>query len=224
RLNSAKERLRTAQGQVPAAVETIVQPATPEDRARLEKELQQLQSEIAQEKSRSTNSSEADNTTKRVVQLEIDNTNLRRAVSEQRERVQVLTDGLFRATMDAKQKAAEQGGRLWVVDPAFKPIQPSGPGKTIFLMAGMLLFITLGLSLAVALAVIDDRLYRRVDLDQLGIPVLAVIPPATLHKGSAKAKARARAAASRKRKTTSTSEPKKRASTGASPAGPGGAS
>jgi uncharacterized protein involved in exopolysaccharide biosynthesis len=220
RLNSAKERLRTAQAAVPAAVETVVQPATPEDRARLEKELQQLQSEIAQEKSRSTNTTEADNTTKRVVQLEIDNTNLRRAVSEQRERVQVLTDGLFRATMDAKQKAAEQGGRLSVVDPAFKPIQPSGPGKTIFMMAGMLLFITLGLSLAVALAVIDDRLYRRVDLDQLGIPVLAVIPPATVHKG--KAKAKARAAAARKRKPTS--EPKKRASTGAPPAGPGGAS
>jgi hypothetical protein len=83
----------------------------------------------------------------------------------------------------------------------------------------MLLFITLGLSLAVALAVIDDRLYRRVDLDQLGIPVLAVIPPATLHKG--KAKAKARAAAARKRKP---SEPKKRASTGAPQAGTGGPS
>jgi hypothetical protein len=50
--------------------------------------------------------------------------------------------------------------------------------------------------------------------------VLAVIPPATLHKG----KARARAAAARKRKPTSTSEPKKRASTGAAPPGSGGAS
>jgi hypothetical protein len=34
----------------------------------------------------------------------------------------------------------------------------------------------------VALAVIDDRLYRRFDLDQLGIAVLAVIPPAKLLK------------------------------------------
>ena len=39
------------------------------------------------------------------------------------------------------------------------------------------LFLSLGLSLAVGLAVIDDRLYRRVDLDALGIAVLAVIPP-----------------------------------------------
>jgi hypothetical protein len=80
--------------------------------------------------------------------------------------------------MDANQKLAEQGGRLAVVDPAFKPARPTGPGKTIFLLAGMVLFLTLGLSLAVGLAVIDDRLYRRADLDQLGVAVLAVIPPA----------------------------------------------
>jgi len=86
---------------------------------------------------------------------------------------------VFRAQMDANQKLAEAGGRLSVVDPAFKPVRPSGPGKTIFMIAGMVLFLSLGLSLAVGLAVIDDRLYRRVDLDQLGIAVLAVIPPAS---------------------------------------------
>ena len=100
---------------------------------------------------------------------------------------------------------------------AFKPIQPSGPGKTIFMMAGMLLFVTLGLSLAVALALIDDRLYRRVDLDQLGIPVLAVIPPATARKAKPKAKAGAR-------KRTSTNEPAlKRPPTGGVRPGTGGA-
>ena len=219
RVTSARDRLRQAQAAVPPAAETVVQPATPEDRAKLEKELAQLQAEIADEKTRNGKSAEADNTTKRVVQLEIDNTNLRRAVSEQRERVQLLADGVFRATMDANQKLAEQGGRLSVVDPAFKPIQPSGPGKTIFMMAGMLLFVTLGLSLAVALALIDDRLYRRVDLDQLGIPVLAVIPPATARKAKPRAKAKAGA-----RKRTSTNEPAlKRPSTGGVRPGTGGA-
>ena len=80
--------------------------------------------------------------------------------------------------MDANEKLAEQGGRLAVIDPAFKPARPSGPGKTIFLAAGMILFLTLGLSLAIGLAVIDDRLYRRADLERLGVTVLAVIPPA----------------------------------------------
>ena len=220
RVSSARDRLRQAQAAVPPIAETIVQPATPEDRAKLEKELVQLQAEINEERTRNGKSTEADNTTKRVVQLEIDNTNLRRAVSEQRERVQLLADGVFRATMDANQKLAEQGGRLSVVDPAFKPIQPSGPGKTIFMMAGMLLFVTLGLSLAVALALIDDRLYRRFDLDQLGIPVLAVIPPATARKAKPRSRAKSKPTAKRK----STNEPAlKRPSTGAIRPGTGGA-
>jgi uncharacterized protein involved in exopolysaccharide biosynthesis len=179
RLTAAQQRLRQAQAAVPPEVETIVKPATAEDRAQLEKERAQLEKEIRDEESRSGRTVDTpDTTTKRVVQLESQNSELRRAVSEQRERVQSLADSVFRATIDANQKLAEQGGRLSIVDPAFKPVRPSGPGKTIFLMAGMILFVTLGLSLAVALAVIDDRLYRRFDLEQLGLAVLAVIPPA----------------------------------------------
>lgn len=183
RVTAANQRLRRAEAAVPPQVETIVQPATPEARAALEKERKQLEAQIADEKSKTGKTSEgADSTTKRVVELEIENTNLRRAVNEHRERVQFFADGVFRATMDANQKAAEQGGRLSVIDPAFKPVQPTGPGKTIFLMAGMILFVTLGMSFAVAMALIDDRLYRRVDLDQLGLTVLAVIPPATARR------------------------------------------
>lgn len=99
-------------------------------------------------------------------------------MGEQRERVQSLADSAFRAQMHAQETLAEQGGRLAIIDPAFKPARPTGPGKTIFLAAGMILFLTLGLSLAVGLAVIDDRLYRRADLERLGVNVLAVIPPA----------------------------------------------
>ena len=178
RVASAQQHLRQAQAAVPPDVEQVVRPATAEDRAKLEKERAQLQSEIRDELSRSGKSAENDNTEQRVVKLETDNTNLRRDVAEQRERVQSLADSAFRATIDANQKLAEQGGRLSIVDPAFKPVQPTGPGKTIFLMAGMVLFLTLGLSLAIGLAVIDDRLYRGADLDQLGITVLGVIPPA----------------------------------------------
>jgi hypothetical protein len=182
RLSAAQQRLRQSQAAVPPEVENVVvRPATAEDRAELEKERAQLEKEIRDEESKSGRPVETqDTTTKRVVQLESENSELRRAVNEQRERVQSLADSVFRATIDANQKLAEQGGRLSVVDPAFKPVRPSGPGKTVFLMAGMILFVTLGLSLAVSLAVIDDRLYRRVDLEQLGVAVLAVIPPAVL--------------------------------------------
>jgi capsular polysaccharide biosynthesis protein len=117
-------------------------------------------------------------------------------VTEGRERVEALADSVFRSEMDANQKLAETGGRLSVVDPAFKPVKPSGPGKTIILLAGLALFMVLGGGLAVGLAVIDDRLYRRSDLEELGVSVLAVIPSATARKAKPVAKKTKRKAAS----------------------------
>jgi len=181
RVTNAQTKLRNAQAAIPPHVETAVAPATPEDRAKLQKELEALEAQIANEQHRAGGGSgkapAADTTTNWVVKLETEHANLRRDVNEQRERVESLAASVFRAQIDASQKAAEHGGRLSIVDPAFKPVRPSGPGKTIFLLAGMALFLSLGLGLAVGLAVIDDRLYRRSDLDDLGIPVLAVIPP-----------------------------------------------
>jgi len=180
RVENATQALRQAEAAVPADVGTVVRPpTTAEDRSKLEKELQQLQLEIQQERSKTGKPSEAQSTTEqRVVQLETENNELRRDVKDHRDRLAMLTQGWERARQDANQKLAEQGGRLSIVDPAFKPVRPTGQGKMIFLMAGMVLFLSLGLAFAIALAVIDDRLYRRADLDQLGIAVLAVIPPA----------------------------------------------
>jgi succinoglycan biosynthesis transport protein ExoP len=196
---AATERLRQAKAAVPPEVETVVRPATAEDRAKLQKELQALDAQIAAEQSKSGKPTEtADSAANWVVQLETQHADLRRAVNEQRETVQSLADSAFRAKIDADRKLAEQGGRLSVIDPASRPVQPTGPGKTIFLMAGMILFLSLGLSLAVGLAVIDDRLYRRVDLDQLGIPVLAVIPTAIPVDRGRRARRRKKRAASNK--------------------------
>jgi uncharacterized protein involved in exopolysaccharide biosynthesis len=184
RVAAAQARLRRAQAGVPPDVETPVAPATPADRSKLQKDLAQLDSQIADEQKAkgAAPTPSADATTNWVVQLETQHTDLRRAVNEQRERVQSLADSVFRAQMDANQKLAETGGQLSVVDPAFKPVRPSGPGKTIFLLAGMILFLALGGSLAIGMAVIDDRLYRRGDIDHFGIAVLAVIPPAPPRK------------------------------------------
>jgi uncharacterized protein involved in exopolysaccharide biosynthesis len=177
RLNTAQQRLRQAQANVPPDV--IVSPATPEKREKMKQQLADVERQIASiSKTKDETPATADSTTKRLVDLETEHAELRRAVTEQRERVDSLADSVFRAQMDASQKAAEAGGRLESVDPAFRPVKPTGPGKTIFMMAGMALFVLLGFVFAIGLAVIDDRLYRRADIDQLGIAVLAVIPPA----------------------------------------------
>jgi uncharacterized protein involved in exopolysaccharide biosynthesis len=189
----ATQRLRQTEAAVPPDVEPVVRAASPEDRVKLEKDLQQIETQIAAEQSKTGKPSDSPpDTTNWVVRLEGEHNELRRAVAEQRERVQSLADSAFRAQLDANQKLAEQGGRLAVIDPAFKPARPSGPGKTIFLAAGMILFLTLGLALAVGLAVVDDRLYRRADLDQLGVAVLAVIPPVARVQRRSKSRARPR--------------------------------
>ncbi len=187
-VDAAQQRLRHAQAAVPPDEITQVVPATPADRTRLERELQQIESQIADEQratrkaTRGPGAGSAAGTaegTNWVVELETQYAALRRGFNEQRERVSSLADAVFRAQIDASQKLAEQGGRLAVIDPAFKPVRPSGPGKTVFLLAGMMLFLGLGGTLAIGLAILDDRLYRRGDIDQLGIAVLAVIPPPT---------------------------------------------
>jgi uncharacterized protein involved in exopolysaccharide biosynthesis len=178
---SAQQKLRHAQAAVPPDVETAVAPATPADRTKLQQQLAEIESQIAAEQRRSPAAdvkAAADKTTNWVVQLETQHADLRRSVNEQRGRVQSLADSVFRAQMDANTKLAEAGGQLTVVDPPFKPVQPTGPGKTIFLLAGMALFLMLGGALAVGFAVIDDRVYRRSDLEPLGLSVLAIIPPA----------------------------------------------
>lgn len=178
RLSSAQQRLRQAQANVPPDV--VVSPATPEKREKMRQELADVERQIQalQSKKEGPSTPSIDASTNWIVKLETEHAELRRGVGEQRERVESLAESVFRAQIDASQKAAEAGGRLAPIDPAFKPVKPSGPGKTIFLMAGMALFLTLGLALAIGLAVIDDRLYRRADLDHLGVAVLAVIPPA----------------------------------------------
>jgi uncharacterized protein involved in exopolysaccharide biosynthesis len=183
-LAAAQQRLRRAQAAVPPREEAPIAPATAQDRAALQRELSQVEAQLADarrsDKADAAAAPAPENTTNWVVQLETEYADLRRALNEQRERVESLADTVFRAQIDASQKLAEQGGRLSVVDPAFRPAKPGGPGRTIFVLGGMVLFLGLGAALAIGLAIVDDRVYRRADLDYLGVvPVLAVIPPAT---------------------------------------------
>ncbi len=180
---TALQRLRRAQGQVPADIDepVAVAPATAEDRAALQKELAQIEALINETRAAAATGVAAPKenaTTNLVVELETKHTDLRRSVAEQREKVDSLSDSVFRAQIDANQQLAEQGTRLTVVDPAFKPLRAMGKGRTIIVLAGVMLFLGIGFAIALGLALIDDRIYRRADLENLEmLPLLAVIPP-----------------------------------------------
>jgi len=197
RLETAQEAHRRAKAAVPPEEDIAIAPASPQDRTKLQRQLDEIDKQIARLRNAKPGASEtpANDTTSWIVELETRHADLRRKVAEQNERVSSLAQSVFRSELDARQKLAEAGGRLALIDPAFRPVQPSGPGKKIFLMAGMVLFLSMGLAIAILLAVIDDRLYRRSDLDQLGLVVLGVIPPAPAKKASKAARRRAKAPA-----------------------------
>jgi uncharacterized protein involved in exopolysaccharide biosynthesis len=189
-LAAAQGRLRRAEAELAAVTPAdeddepeIRAPPTAADRATLERELREVEQQIATERARSAGTKvptpQVDTGADRIVALEAQWAALRREVGEQTERVETLNDSVFRAQLDAQTRIAEQGSALQPVDEAFLPMKPMGKGKKILVMAGLVVFTGLGLALAVALAIVDDRLYRRVDLEQLGVaPVLGVIPKA----------------------------------------------
>jgi uncharacterized protein involved in exopolysaccharide biosynthesis len=178
RLDLAQEGHRRAKAAVPPETEITVAPATPQDRTKLQQQLDEIDARLAKLRNAKPGTAAAPTDTSNwIVELETRHATLRRSVAEQTDIVNSLAQSVFRAEQDARQKLAEAGGRLALIDPAFKPVKPAGPGKKIFLMAGVVVFLGMGMAIAVLLAVIDDRMYRRADLDQLGVAVLAVIPP-----------------------------------------------
>lgn len=189
RVDQAKTRLAAAKAAVPPDAgepDVAVIPAGPVDRAQLDKLLADVERQISAERSRQRTAtpepaggSAAEKPANWVVQLEDEYQRLKLDVDEQRERVKNLADSAFRSKMDAQQRAAETGANLSVVDPAFKPLKPTGKGKKVVVLGGLVLFTMLGCALALGLALVDDRIYRRADLDALGLPpTLAVIPRA----------------------------------------------
>jgi len=184
-VSDAKQRLRRVEAEETATLEPGPAPIrSPVDRAALQSELTRIDREIARVRARSANpaakkkgeSSLADE----LVSLETEYTRMARRVDEGRERLETLGAKVFTAEITASSEFAE-AAQLVVIDEAFLPTQPAGQGRKLIAIAGTLVFGVLGLAFAITLALIDDRIYRRQDIDDLGIaPVLVVIPK---HKG-----------------------------------------
>jgi uncharacterized protein involved in exopolysaccharide biosynthesis len=193
-VDDAKERVKRAKAAVPDDPDdepVLLAPATEADRAKLEKQLAQVEQELAAERKRDAKSapSSSDDPVNAVVSLEAEYANLHDAVEEQREQVESLAGAVFRAKIDASQQIAEQGAHLAEVSPAFRPTKPFGSGKKVLVLAGVALFALLGLAIALGLAILDDRLYRRAEVEELGLgSVLAVIPPSGSSAGTRKRK------------------------------------
>jgi len=176
RLAAAQQALRRLEAGLPAVSEDQAAPL-PVDRSALQRELAKVEREIAAYRSRqgssaATKSQVADD----VVNLETEWARVERVVEETRERVSSLESRVFTADITASSEFAE-AAQLSVIDDAYLPHTPAGKPRRMLVIAGGLLFAGLGMVLALGLALIDDRIYRRYDLQRLGVaPVMVVVP------------------------------------------------
>jgi uncharacterized protein involved in exopolysaccharide biosynthesis len=178
-LEESQQRLRRIEAGLPAGGEEDAVPAGPVDRAALQRDLEKVERELSAYRARKgeatpapSKSSVADD----VVSLETEFQAVGRAVEEGRERVQTLEGRVFTADIQASSEFAS-AAQLTVIDEAYLPPKPAGKPRKLLAIAGTAAFAGLGLVLALGLALIDDRVYRRSDLDRLGFaPVLIVVP------------------------------------------------
>lgn len=193
RVSEAQRALRRAQAAVPA--NEPVAPVRTVDKAQLRTDLAEIERQITARRAylKKQNADKDEPKTEPVdeenwvVALESEFARLSRLVTESRERVDTLDGRVFTAEINASSQMAEQGAQLAVIDEAHKPVHPVGKGKKLLVMAGLLLFGGLGTAVALGMALIDDRVYSRMELENLDItPVLVEIPaPAKKTKGKA---------------------------------------
>lgn len=176
----AQQRLRRIEAGLPAVGDVEVVAAGPVDKAALQRELDKVDRELSAYRAKASGVAAAapskSQVADAVVSLETEFANLVRDVEEGRERVSTLETRVFTADITASSEVAE-AAQLAVIDEAMVPAQPAGKPRKMLAMAGTAAFAGLGIVLALGLALIDDRIYRRHDLDRLGFaPVLIVVP------------------------------------------------
>jgi hypothetical protein len=174
-LARAEQRLEKARQRVTSEVR--LEPISDAQRTALGKELTQVEEQIRRLERRQDAQPAVDAASSWVVELETEWARLSREVEETREQHEALEGKVFAAEIAGASGLAGEGARLVILDPATRPIRPSGLGLRILGLAGLFAFGGLGVALALGLGVADDRIGSESDLMRFGIGrALAVIP------------------------------------------------
>ena len=148
------------------------------DRGALENQLKRINDEIAEYKRHKADAAPAPTTVaSSVVALETDWVRLNREVVAVRERFQNLQDKEFKAQMVESAAATGRTAQMVVVDAAFLPKHAAPPGRTTLMAVGLAATLALSALFALGLALVDDRIYDRDDIERLGmLPLIGVVP------------------------------------------------
>ena len=195
RLRQAQEKLKRASDALASNIASLQQKTAAKeedegtiDRGALENELHRINEEIAVYRAKKQRESAAPAPTGNnwVVALETDWTRLNREVVDERERYQSLQDKEFKAAMVENAATSGRTAQMDIIDPAFLPLHAAKPGRSVIAGVGLLISLLLSVALAIMLALVDDRLYDRVDIERLELlPLIGVVPRAEKRRGKA---------------------------------------
>ncbi len=117
-----------------------------------------------------------------IVSAETEWAMLNRDIGEAKKRFDGASDDAFSAKVKIASASAGYAGSFEIVTPAVLPTEPNKPSPTILAAGVAAVGWLLGVFLAAALSVIDDRLFLGSDLQRL-LEVVAVVPKAEKPKG-----------------------------------------
>ena len=180
---AAVQAAREAWNQKHAGEEDPPPPKNATDEAALRKELADLQAQIASRRAQLAKAGADAGAAAAVVvpnsnvELELEFTRLQREVNDLRDRQQKLEERVFRASMTASSVMNDRNVQVSVLDPAYLPVRPSSKPRTTLLAALLAVVVVLAIASMAVSAVLDDRIYERMDIEKLDVlPVIAVIP------------------------------------------------
>ena len=110
-----------------------------------------------------------------LVELETAWLTLTRTVTEARQRLDQIEAQLFRADILVSSESGGHGVQVNVIDPAFLPLRPLPPGRTMLALIFLAVSLALGGLATLLFAALDDRLFEARDLLGIG-EVLVEVP------------------------------------------------
>ncbi|HEY2744665.1 MAG TPA: hypothetical protein VGL86_08580 [Polyangia bacterium] len=186
RVKAAQDKVKHADDALNASLAAAQQKAAAQqedegyiDRGALENQLKRINDEIAEYKRRKENAAPTTQVASSVVAQEAEWMRLRGDIADAEERLAAARTAESKApaaTAADNVAAIAATAPLVVVDPAFVPGREEWPGRTQITVAGALAGVVLGFLFALLLALLDERVYDRVDIERMGLPLLSVMP------------------------------------------------
>jgi uncharacterized protein involved in exopolysaccharide biosynthesis len=156
-------------------------PPTPAEAATLRATLESLQGQIAARRMAAMVPADAPvdaglPVTAPAPAIELDFRRLQGEVADARDRQQTMQSRLFRASITESSVMDDRNIQVSILDPAYLPVRAISKPRSLLLLAALALSFGLALGVVFASAALDDRIYDRQDIEQLDVPVIAIIP------------------------------------------------